>query len=217
MLSAPNNNKAVPNPGQPRTMRPVTLITDRAKRYRANASPPPGRRRCNFCSSTRNIDIDHVTGDESDGSARNLIYLCRSCNAAKGRQQSHANVGTRTRQYNPAPPVTLNRFLDSVLILRGDIPGDVAAATACVLASTPAQRLKFGDAIANARNPEQVPTFAQYARAVATHARGTHDEGGSIIHATPPGRRSEYARQIAALKRQHGTTSTRPAGEEVPF
>jgi predicted RNA-binding Zn-ribbon protein involved in translation (DUF1610 family) len=51
-------------------------------------------------------------------------------------------------------------------------------------------------------NPaEGVPTYKQYAFAVATHTPGAHDEGGPIIHATPKKLRSEYARQIADAKR----------------
>ena len=47
------------------------------------------------------------------------------------------------------------------------------------------------------------PTFAQYGWAVANHTRGEHDEGGSIIHATPKDLRIEYAQRIASVKRGH--------------
>jgi len=54
-------------------------------------------------------------------------------------------------------------------------------------------------------NPaEGVPTYEQYAWAVAQHTRGAHDEGGVIIHATPLKLRSEYARRIASTKRARG-------------
>ena len=53
----------------------------------------------------------------------------------------------------------------------------------------------------NQYNPSSgVPTFAQYAWAVSNHARGSHDEGGAVIHATPKHKRIEYARRIAAGK-----------------
>lgn len=45
-----------------------------------------------------------------------------------------------------------------------------------------------------------VPTFQQYAWAVANHERGAHDEGGAIIHATPRSKRIEYARRIAETR-----------------
>lgn len=63
-------------------------------------------------------------------------------------------------------------------------------------------------------NPKPIPTFEQYARAVSIHRRGRKDEGGKIIHATPPAVRSEYARLIAALKRERGTSGGR---NDVPF
>ncbi len=53
----------------------------------------------------------------------------------------------------------------------------------------------------NQYNPSSgVPTFAQYAWAVSNHARGSHDQGGAVIHATPKHKRIEYARRIAAGK-----------------
>jgi hypothetical protein len=58
------------------------------------------------------------------------------------------------------------------------------------------------------RNPA-APTFAQYAHGVAIHRRGKHDEGGRIIHATPPALRHRYAQQIARIKKQRRS--------EVPF
>jgi hypothetical protein len=50
-------------------------------------------------------------------------------------------------------------------------------------------------------NPSSgVPSFQQYAWAVANHERGAHDEGGAIIHATPRSKRIEYAKRIAASR-----------------
>lgn len=59
----------------------------------------------------------------------------------------------------------------------------------------------------NQYNPARggIPTFQQYAWAVANHTRGAHDEGGVIIHATPKSKRIEYARLIAETKRSRGT------------
>jgi hypothetical protein len=54
-------------------------------------------------------------------------------------------------------------------------------------------------------NPaEGVPSYQQYAWAVAQHSRGEHDEGGAIIHATPVEVRREYASRIASVKRSRG-------------
>lgn len=77
---------------------------------------------------------------------------------------------------------------------------------------TPATLKKFARKTPPGQLPEYVNpvTFAQYGRAVAEHRRGAHDEGGAIIHATPPATRSRYAREIARIKKQRGTA-------EVPF
>lgn len=52
------------------------------------------------------------------------------------------------------------------------------------------------------RGNPAAPTFAQYAYAVSIHDKKTHahDEGGKIIHATPPALRHRYAQQIARTK-----------------
>jgi hypothetical protein len=182
-------------------MKPSAEITDRAKRYRANQTPPTGPRRCNFCGSRRNVEIDHITGDESDGTPENLMYLCRPCNTKKGIIQARNRIGIRTRQYNPQRTATFAQFRHAALILIGAAPGDPATATAAIRATSPATRREYSERIAaQMRNP--TPTFQQYARAVAIHQRGAHDEGGVIIHATPPAERSRYASQIADIKRQ---------------
>jgi hypothetical protein len=93
----------VPNPAT-RSLRPVHLITDRAKRYRANRNPPKGPKVCAYCGSKRNVGIDHIDGNESNGNPGNLAWACKSCNATKAVAQIRAGIGVRTRQYNPAPP-----------------------------------------------------------------------------------------------------------------
>jgi hypothetical protein len=201
---------AVPNPAIPRQLRPVELITDRAKRYRANRNPPPGPRRCGFCAARKSIDIDHIDGDEGNGSARNLMYACRSCNTRKGIVQARAGAGRRTRQYNPERVPSFSDYVNAALVLRGDKPGNVHNAAATLQATPPARRIAYVDRIEGVRNPDaKTPTYAQYARAVSIHQRGAFDEGGRVIHATPPNVRSQYARRFAAGKRKHRA--------EVPF
>ncbi|HEX4309164.1 MAG TPA: HNH endonuclease signature motif containing protein [Acidobacteriaceae bacterium] len=183
-------------------------ITDRAKRYRAQRNKPAGPRRCNFCASRRNVDVDHITGNESDEEPENLMYLCRVCNTRKGLTQARNRIGVRTRQYNPQRAPGFVEFRNAALVLVGAEPGDVGVATALVRATPPDQRRKYAERIAaGMKNPD--PDFRQYARAVAIHQRGAHDEGGAIIHATPPALRSRYAARIAAIKRQRR--------ESVPF
>jgi hypothetical protein len=222
-------------------MKPANTITDRAKRYRAQRNKPAGPRRCNFCTSRRNVDIDHITGDESEGEPENLIYLCRVCNTRKAINQKRHRIGVRTRQYNPMRP-TFARYRNAALILTGLESGDVAEATAYIRDTPPAKRLEFAEVLEEGNpfrseaqrrkffamasrgeisrstldrwmkhygptvNPEEVPSFKQYAFGVSTHVRGAHDEGGKIIHATPPATRTEYAERIAAIKRSRRGT-----------
>lgn len=127
-------------------------LTDRAKRYRANRRPPAGPRRCNFCASRQNVEIDHVDGDESHDEDANKLYLCRACNTAKGITQKRAHIGIRTRQYNPAGRIGLAQWKDAAAVLVGHQPGDVAAATSLVLRTSPDQRRRFADQI-EAGNP----------------------------------------------------------------
>lgn len=171
-------------------------VTDRAKRYRAQKNRPPGPRLCNFCSSRKNVDIDHISGNEAEGEIENLIYLCRSCNVSKGVTQARNKIGVRTAQFNPQKAANFSQFKNFAAILVGKKKGNAAKATAAIRATPPRKREEY--ALRIAKNPP--PDFKQYVRGVVMHQRGAHDEGGTIIHATPPALRSEYAREIAALK-----------------
>jgi hypothetical protein len=186
--------------------KPASQITDRAKRYRANASRPPGPRLCNFCASRKNVDVDHISGNEAEGEAENLMYLCRSCNTRKAVIQARNRIGVRTAQYNPQPKTSFREFQHSAAVLIGLRRGNAGDATALIRSTSPAKRAEYAARIA--RNPGP-PDFRQYIHGVTIHQRGAHDEGGKIIHATPPALRSEYARQIAALKQQRRS--------DVPF
>jgi hypothetical protein len=161
-------------------------LTDRAKRYRAQKSKPNGPKRCNFCTSRRNIDIDHIDGDESDGTPANLMYLCRSCNTTKGFIQARNRVGVRTRQYNPNERPTLAKFKHAAAILLGKIKGDVAAATAYIKGTAPEKRAEFAGQMA-AANPFK--SEAQRRKFYAMAARGeiSAAEVRKWERATPPG------------------------------
>lgn len=82
---------------------PVQLITDRAKRYRANHPDcaPNGPKKCHFCGSGRNVVVHHVDGNEDNGAPANLEWACKSCNTRIGLAHKRAGKGRRTRQYNP--------------------------------------------------------------------------------------------------------------------
>lgn len=54
-----------------------------------------------MCGSVRNLVIDHIDGDESNGAPRNLRWLCKACNTRLGIVAARAGIGKRTRQHNP--------------------------------------------------------------------------------------------------------------------
>lgn len=102
-----------------RNRKPVGQITDRAKRHRANTPEcrPAGRRRCAIrtCRTPhRNLVIDHRDGDESNGSKRNLRWLCKSHNTKFGKRDARNGRGVRTRQYNPGAR-TLGEYVDAAV------------------------------------------------------------------------------------------------------
>ena len=96
--------------------KPTHEITDRAKRYRANAPDcrPPLPARCALCNSTRFVVVDHIDGDESNGAPDNLRWLCKSCNTKLGKAMARAGKGKRTRQYNPGAR-TLAQYTEAVI------------------------------------------------------------------------------------------------------
>jgi hypothetical protein len=81
--------------------KPVGEITDRAKRYRAQKNVP-GPKRCVICNGNRDLQVMHLSGDESDGEPKNLAYGCRSCNGKLSAAWQRLGSPIRTRQYNPS-------------------------------------------------------------------------------------------------------------------
>lgn len=84
----------------------MSQITDRAKRYRANTPEcrPKGPKVCHWCKTgrARQYVPDHVDGDESNNSPKNLVWACKGCNTKRGKAMARAGKGVRTRQYNPS-------------------------------------------------------------------------------------------------------------------
>lgn len=101
--------RTVPNPTRPRALRPVEIISDRAKRYRA-AKAAPQAERCGYCgaprSARRRLDRDHIDGFESNNNPANLIDACRACNTRKGIVYTRAGLGKRVSQTNPSGPTS---------------------------------------------------------------------------------------------------------------
>lgn len=83
--------------------KPVSQITDRAKRYRAVRvlNSLKREKRCFRCGSKRFLVPDHKDGDESNNAPSNLRWACKSCNTLLGKRMAKAGRGVRTRQYNP--------------------------------------------------------------------------------------------------------------------
>ena len=82
-------------------MKPSSEISDRAKRYRANALTQDWPEVCMFCGSTKDLQVDHLDGFEENGEPENLLILCRSCNQLKSAVYLKHGMGRRTVQYNP--------------------------------------------------------------------------------------------------------------------
>jgi hypothetical protein len=81
--------------------KPVEDITDRAKRYRAQSNVT-GPKRCVMCNGNRDLQVMHLSGDESDGERKNLAWGCRSCNGKLSAAWKRIGSPVRTRQYNPS-------------------------------------------------------------------------------------------------------------------
>lgn len=81
--------------------KPTEDITDRAKRYRAQNNVT-GPKRCVLCNGSKDLQVMHLSGDESDGDEKNLAWGCRSCNGKLSAAWKRAGSPVRTRQYNPA-------------------------------------------------------------------------------------------------------------------
>lgn len=105
------------------TKRNPPEVTDRALRYRANATPPPGPKTCAFCGGSQNVEVGHVDGFEENTEPHNLIWNCRSCNTIMGHVFKQNGMGRRTRQYNPAKLTegakTMPQWVTAVMVMRG--------------------------------------------------------------------------------------------------
>lgn len=136
-------------------------MSDRALRYRANATPPPGPRICAWCGSTRNVEIAHIDGHEEHGGQDNLAWICRSCNVIVGNALRSAGLGRATVQYNPAAEgaTTLGGWLSAVMSMRGASDAmPVAQAVEVIRATPPEDRSAFAHEIWRLRRARYGPT-----------------------------------------------------------
>jgi hypothetical protein len=136
--------------------KPVDQITDRAKRYRAQQDVQ-GPRRCVLCNGKSDLQVMHLSGDESDGEKRNLAYGCRSCNGKLSAAFKKIGAGVKTRQYNPAAGVpTYEQYKWAVSHGsrhywekgEGWVPGEHDDAGSIIHATPRAKRIEYAKRIA---------------------------------------------------------------------
>lgn len=133
LLRKGNPMPYVSNPTRPAALRPVGLITDRAKRYRANKAIEQTEKRCIYCGKTSRqnpLMVDHIDGNEDNGSPENLAYACRPCNTSKGIHYARNGYGRKTRQMNPRRKrsstgkgiTSLAQFIKAIQTVKGEGP-----------------------------------------------------------------------------------------------
>jgi len=152
--------------------KPVSKITDRAKRYRANSPgcAPTGEKRCVFCGGTKNIDTHHIDGHEENLDPKNLTRACRSCNVTIANVLRRAGIGKKTRQFNPAATgaQTLAQWVTAVLSMKGESDAMTPGQAIDVVRATPAsRRSQFAKQIWSRRrrgNPAELVIFGNPAK-----------------------------------------------------
>lgn len=146
--------------------KPVSQITDRAKRYRANQDDvrPGPPKQCGFCGKGRTVEVHHVDGHEDNGEPENLMWACRGCNTRVAFLMAANGLGKRTRQYNGnrrdsllnwkldamprrGNPAALKgemaKYAAAIKVMRGEFPGDVTAAVRTIHDTSPSVRSAY--------------------------------------------------------------------------
>jgi hypothetical protein len=140
----------------------AAMVTDRCRRLRANAHPPPGPKICAWCGTKRGIEVAHISGNESDGGRYNLAWVCRSCNVRCGNTLRAAGLGRATVQFNPAEAQgaqSLGQWLVAIASMKGESTTmPVAAAVALIRATDPETRSQFAQEIWRLRRQRYGPT-----------------------------------------------------------
>lgn len=208
----------VSNPGVCGGVLPVELITDRAKRYRANSEQckPDGPKVC-ACGSKTNIGVGHLDGNEDNGARKNLAWQCKRCNALQLHADKAAGRGKRTRQYNPQTPEKGKRKSRRGSPHSPESKGRNGRPKVNPSLHSPQEgpRTKKDRPSSDLQYKRLgIPNLAAYSIAASEHQRGTYDKAGEIIHATPLHVRRQYAREIAARKRERGTDKR---NRDIPF
>lgn len=129
-------------------------VTDRALRYRANATPPEGAKQCAFCGAKTTVEVGHVDGHEENCEVHNLIWTCRSCNVLCANTMRNAGLGRLTRQYNPKGEgaKSVNQWVTAVMSMKGlSSAMPVSEAVELVHNTPPAKRSEFARSIWSSR------------------------------------------------------------------
>ena len=199
----------------------VPPVTDRALRYRANRTPPPGPRRCAFCGNpSARAEVGHVNGHEEDNSPANLIWTCRPCNVKTGNRLKAAGLSRLTRQYNPGQvegAKTMGQWVNAVTSMKGE-GGDMSVRDAVeLIRATPArrrsqfaadiwhQRRMHGRRTVSKKNPAVDAAQYRLAQAVLhgkprTKTSMSKAAAKELIEKTPAKLRSQFMKQNAGPK-----------------
>ncbi len=148
----------IPNPARRGQLRAVN-VTDRAKRYRAQAAIPKEKNPpCYLCGHPKPRDVEHIDGNEANDQPHNLAKACRSCNTTKGRTFAQNGLGTKTRQYNPARKgtgtgaKTMAQYVKAVFVLKhGSDQMELQEAIDLIHNTPPEDRSKFAREIYSRR------------------------------------------------------------------
>ena len=182
------------------TRKPSNQVTDRAKRYRANAAIEEQPHVCAYCGeSGGRLDVEHIDGVEDNNAPANLAYACRSCNVQKGAAFRAAGVGVLTRQYNPAAGASsLDHYAGAVATLRGIAHAMSLPAAIKILQNTAAEvRARFARQLANPGAPNLGAWVNALQRAHLAKAGGYEDaEARKTIEETPFSQRSDFNREV---------------------
>ena len=141
--------------------KPADQVTDRALRYRANseACRPDGQERCMWCGS-KPVEVAHIDGDETNTTAENLGWTCRTCNQRVAAAMRKAGVGRPTNQYNGKRKgaTDYREYARALGILDGSAVGSVPAAVALIHATSKGKRSEFQKDIWEVRKERYGPS-----------------------------------------------------------
>ena len=191
----------------------ASQITDRAKRYRAHSPElePEPPKQCGFCGSKRNVVPHHISGNEADLVAENLMWACKSCNTRLGFLYRDNGIGKRTVQYNPSKGTKreqMERYAAAIKVMRGQFEGDIGQAVSTIRSTPrairsaytartwPVRKQLYGES--GRANPAVSAQQYRLAQAVLSGtARDTHMSEAAareIVDRTPAKLRSKFMR-----------------------